>query len=126
MNCAQSINATFANGKASTGGANELDSYNGLNVAAFNHTTDQRLTMVFTNMKTAAESTTITIPAGMNISSLQVYQTSGTQKYVQLANLTPSNGQVTLTVPASSLVTITGLYSAVPNAAPTVATAAAQ
>ena len=35
---------------------------------------DQRLTMVFTNMKTSSESTTITIPAGLNVSSFQVYR----------------------------------------------------
>jgi O-glycosyl hydrolase len=108
---AQRINATFENGKASIGGAHELDTYNGLNVTAFKHTADQRLTMVFTNMKTTAESTTITIPAGMNVSSFQVYQTTGTQKFAQLADLTPSAGQVTLTVPASSFVTITGSYA---------------
>jgi O-glycosyl hydrolase len=107
---AQRINATFENGKASIGGANELDTYNGLNVAAFKHSADQRLTMVMVNMKTTSESTTITIPAGMNISSFQVYQTTGTQKYVQLADLTPSGGQITLTVPASGMVTITGSY----------------
>ena len=66
--------------------------------------------MVFTNMKTSSESTTITIPAGLNVSSFQVYETSGTQKYVQLADLIPSGGQITITIPASSFVTITGLY----------------
>ena len=70
---AQRINAVFENGKASIGGANELDTYNGLNVSAFNHAQDQRLTMVFVNMKTSSESTTITIPAGLNVSSFQVY-----------------------------------------------------
>ena len=109
---AQRIGATFENGKASIGGANELDTYNGLNVAAFNQAQDKRLTMVFVNMQTTAQSTTITIPAGMNISSFQVYQTSGTQKYVQLADLIPGNGKITLTIPASSFVTITGTYAA--------------
>ena len=97
---------------------NELDSYNGLTVSAFNHAEDQRLTMVFTNMKTSSESTTITIPAGLNVSSFQVYQTSGTQKYVQLADLTPSGGQITLTIPASSFVTITGTYGTPAPVAP--------
>ncbi|HSH92865.1 MAG TPA: hypothetical protein VK968_01830, partial [Roseimicrobium sp.] len=115
---AQRINANFENGKASIGGANELDSYNGLNVAAFNHAQDKRLTMVFVNMKTTGDTTTITIPAGMNVSSFQVYQTTGTQKYVQLANLTPSNGQITINVPASSFVTITGSYAAAALPAP--------
>ena len=41
----------------------------------------------------------------MNVGTFQVYQTTGTQKYVQLADLTPSGGQLTLTVPASGFVT---------------------
>lgn len=108
---AQRINATFENGKASIGGSHELDTYNGLNVAAFKHTQDQRLTMVFTNMKTTAESTTITVPAGMNVSSFQVFQSTASQKFVQLSDLVPSGGQITLTVPASGFVTVTGSYA---------------
>ena len=115
---AERIDAVFENGKATIGGAHALDSYNGLTVSAFNHAEDQRLTMVFTNMKTSSESTTITIPAGMNVSSFQVYRTSGTEKYVQLADLTPSGGQITLTIPASSFVTITGLYGTPSSVAP--------
>jgi len=107
---AQRINAVFENGKASIGGANELDTYNGLTVSAFNQAEDKRLTMVFTNMETSSQSTTITIPAGLNVASFQVFVTSGTQKFVQLADLTPSGGQISITIPASSFVTITGLY----------------
>lgn len=115
---AERINAVFENGKATIGGAHALDSYNGLTVSAFNHAEDERLTMVFTNMKTSSESTTITIPAGFDVSSFQVYRTSGTEKYVQLADLIPSSGQITLTIPASSFVTITGLYGASAPVAP--------
>ena len=122
---AERIDAVFENGKASIGGANELDTYNGLTVSAFNQVEDQRLAMVFTNMKTSSESTTITIPAGLDIASFQVFVTSGTQKFVQLADLTPSGGQITLTIPASSFVTITGTYGAPNAAAPTVAVPAA-
>ena len=121
---AERINAVFENGKATIGGAHELDSYNGLTVSAFNHVEDQRLTMVFTNMKTSSESTTITIPAGLDVSSFQVYQTSVTQKFTQLADLIPSSGLISLTIPASSFVTITGSYATNPDA-PTVATPAA-
>ncbi len=84
--------------------------YNGLTVSAYKQAQDQRLTMVFTNMKTSSESTTITIPAGLNVSSFQVFVTSGTQKFAQLADLVPSGGQISITIPASSFVTITGLY----------------
>ena len=122
---AERIDAVFENGKATIGGAHELDSYNGLTVSAFNHAEDERLTMVFTNLKTSSESTTITIPAGFDVSSFQVYRTSGTEKYVQLADLIPSGGQITLTIPASSFVTITGTYGAPDPAAPTVADPAA-
>jgi hypothetical protein len=59
-------------------------------------------------MKSSNEPTTITIPAGLDIASFQVFQTSSTQKYVQLANLIPSGGQISLTIPAYSMVTITG------------------
>ncbi|MCA9235974.1 MAG: fibronectin type III domain-containing protein [Planctomycetales bacterium] len=115
---AERINAVFENGKASIGGAHELDSYNGLTVSAFNHVEDERLTMVFTNMKTSSESTTIAIPAGLDVSSFQVFVTSGTQKFAQLADLTPSSGEITLTIPASSFVTITGLYGTSTPVAP--------
>jgi hypothetical protein len=115
---AERINAVFENGKATIGGAHALDSYNGLTVSAFNHAQDQRLTMVFTNLKTSSESTTITIPAGLNVASFQVFVTSGTQKYAQLADLTPTSGQISLVIPASSFVTITGLYGTPSSAAP--------
>jgi len=108
---AQRIKAVFDNGQPTTGGANSLDTYNALNVAAFNQAQDKRLTMVFVNMQPTDQSTTISLPANMNFSSLQVYQTSGTQKYVQLADLMPSNGKITLTVPGSAFVTVTGSYS---------------
>ena len=106
---AQRIKAVFDNGKASIGGANELDTYNALDVSAFNHPQDHRLTIVLTNMQTSSQSTTINIPASAKVTSFQVYQTTGTQKYVQLADLTPVNGKITLTVPASGIVTITGV-----------------
>lgn len=115
---AQRINATFENGKATIGGAHELDTYNGLNVSAFNHAEDKRLTMVFVNMKTTGESATISVPAGLDVDAFEVFQTTGTQKYVQLANVTPSNGQITLTIPASGFVTITGLYGTQSSVAP--------
>ncbi len=115
---AERINAVFENGKASIGGANELDSYNGLTVSAYKQAQDQRLTMVFTNMKTSSQSTTITIPAGLNVCSFQVFVTSGTQKFAQLADLIPSGGQITITIPASSFVTITGLYGTPSGIAP--------
>ncbi|MGA2061522.1 MAG: LamG-like jellyroll fold domain-containing protein [Thermoguttaceae bacterium] len=121
---AQRIQAVFENGKASIGGANELDTYNGLTVSAYNQAQDKRLTMVFTNMETSDQPTTITIPAGLNVASFQVYETSGTQKFVQLHNLVPIGGQISLTIPASSFVTITGTYGAPDPAAPTVATSA--
>ena len=81
--------------------------------------------MVFTNMETSSQSTTITIPTGLNVASFQVFVTSGTQKFVQLADLTPSGGQISLTIPASSFVTITGTYGTPNPVAPTVATPAA-
>ena len=74
--------------------------------------------MVFVNMQTSSQSTTITIPASVSCSSYQVYETTGTQKYVQLADLIPSNGTITITVPASSFVTITGSYAATTLPAP--------
>ncbi|MGN6368776.1 MAG: hypothetical protein ACTHN5_10990 [Phycisphaerae bacterium] len=108
---AKMIKATFDNGNASFGGANSLDTYNGLNVASFIQPQDQRLTTVFVNMQASDQAVTINLPAGINVGSLQVYQTSGTQKYVQLADLVPVNGKVTLTIPASSFVTLTGTYA---------------
>ncbi len=116
----QRISAVFDNGNASIGGANSLDTYNGTNVAAFNDAQDKRLTTVFVNMQTTDQTETITIPASVSCPSYQVYETTGTQHYVQLADLVPVNGKITLTVPASSFVTVTGSYATAP---PTIATA---
>jgi O-glycosyl hydrolase len=102
------IGATFENGLTAIGGADALDSQNALNVSSYFHPLDKQLTTVLVNMRGAPESTTISFPAGMNLSTLRVYRTSGSEKFVQQPDVTVSNGQVTVNLPAYSVVTVQG------------------
>ncbi len=105
---AQRIAASFENGQSAIGGADRLDAQNSLNVSSYFHPADKQLTTVLVNMKPQAESTTIVIPAGLNLNALQVYRTSGSEKFVQQADVQIVNGRATLTVPAYSVVTVQG------------------
>jgi O-glycosyl hydrolase len=103
------IDATFENGATSIGGATPLDAHAALNVASFYHPTDRQLTTVLVNRRATAESVTIRLPARLTVPSMAVHRTSDSERMTLLPTVTPVNGEVTISVPAFSVVTLTGL-----------------
>ncbi len=109
---AQRIQAVFAGGRTSIGGASAYDTYNGVNVSAYLHETDRRLTYVLINMRAGSESLTVHAPAGIPISRLEVYRTSATESFTRLADVSVSGGQFAVEAPAFSVVTLAGALDA--------------
>jgi O-glycosyl hydrolase len=104
------VDALFdANGEASIGGASEWDTYNSLSVSAFIHDEDQTATIVLLNMMASDQLVDIAVPLSGSITSYQQYLTDGTSSFEQLGDLTVSGGQVYLTVPGYSVVTLYGV-----------------
>lgn len=120
----QRIKATFENGQSAIGGSGWLGSANSLNISSYYHAVDRRLSTVLVNMKSTADTTTITLPASLNIAGLAAYRTSGTEKFVRLADMPVVNGQVTLTVPAYSMVTLDGSVATSSEQPPAIVTPA--
>ena len=101
------VKATFdQSGWAALGGANQDDTYNSLNVSAYVKGGD--LTVVLVNMRSAADTTNVKIPSSLGISSLQQFRTSASESFATQANLAVSNGQVSVSVPPLSVVTLYG------------------
>jgi len=116
---AQRIKATFENGKTSIGGATEYDTYNGLNVSAFVKDANGTITLVLVNMKSADQSVTINVPAGPNYIPFDCYRSSSSENFAQLPDVNVVSGQLSLSIPAYSVVTLTSIASGAlePNAA---------
>jgi O-glycosyl hydrolase len=103
------IDATFENGATAIGGATPLDAHAALNVASFYHPTDRQLTTVLVNRRATPESVTIRLPPRLDVPRLAVHRTSDAERMTSLPSVTPVNGEVTISVPAFSVVTLTGL-----------------
>jgi O-glycosyl hydrolase/regulation of enolase protein 1 (concanavalin A-like superfamily) len=103
------IDATFENGATAIGGATPLDAHAALNVASFYHPTDRHLTTVLVNRRATAESVTIRVPARLTVPSMAVHRTSDSERMISLPSVAAVNGEVTISVPAFSVVTLTGL-----------------
>ncbi len=108
---ARRIEAAFANGTASVGGANQYDTPNALNVSAYVHDEDETLTMVLVNMKNTAEDLTIDMPELFGVNRYQVFRTSASENFAQLADLQATAGQVSFTIPARSVMTLAGGFA---------------
>ncbi len=109
---AQRVKATFdANGWSAYGGSAQDDTYNSLNVSAYQN--GNALTIVLVNMRSAAEPTTIAIPASLGITRFQSWRTSSGESFAAQPELAVSGNAVTLNVPAYSVVTLTGQGGAV-------------
>jgi O-glycosyl hydrolase len=110
------IDANFGNGKSSVGGASEYDTLNSVNVSAYYHDTDRVLTIVLLNLEASVQTVSLTIPASLGVAQMDVYRTSGTENFVTLADIFPLSGTQTITLPAYSVVTLTGrAYSVIPE-----------
>ena len=102
------IGATFPNGKSSTGGRSEYDTYHGLSVSAYLHEADRTLTVVLVNMRASDERVRIDLPAPLSVQTLQSNLTSDRASFARQPDLPISSHEVELTVPGYSVVTLHG------------------
>ncbi len=126
---AERVSATFnSTGLPLYGGGSSMDGENGLNVSAYVHGADGRVTVVLVNMTTTGQSVDIVLPSSPSVSSCDVYRSSGTENYVYVGEAAVSSGVVGVSVPGESVVTVTGPATGgdtTPPAAPTNLTATA-
>lgn len=108
------IGATFANGKSTTGGNDEYDTYHGLSVSAYLHEADRVLTLVLLNMSPSDEQVRIELPARLSLPVLQSHLTSSRASFARQPDLPVSSNQVQITAPAYSVITLHGRTRARP------------
>jgi O-glycosyl hydrolase len=113
------VKLTFSNGTPTWGGSDQYDTQNSLIGSAYVHSTDGRVTLVLVNMGTSSQALNITVPTNPNVTSYQVFRTSSTESFTQLSNVNVSGGAVSFTIPARSIMTLTGVGTAPQVAAPT-------
>ncbi len=106
---AERVAATFAGGHSSYDyGSDPMRTDLSLNVSAFVQDEDEEVTIVFVNRKTTQYSVTINVPSLFGITAYSVHRTSENENFRQLNDLAVSSGQVSVTVPARSVVTLQG------------------
>jgi len=98
-----------ADGAPAIGGNSEFDLENSLNVAAFLHEEDARLTFVLLNMKDSAEQVTLAIPEGLEVPIMELFRTSETESFAELGIFEFVDGELLYTAPAQSVSTFTGI-----------------
>jgi len=76
--------------------------------SAYVHDGNKSLTVVLINTSAGSQPVTVTVPSYPAISSFAGFQTSSTQSFASLGSLPVSGGQITLTMPADSMVTLYG------------------
>lgn len=107
------VDALFTGGVTSILGNSEYDTLNSVNVSAYLHDEDRTLTVVLLNMLSTSQSVTLDIPSSLGMTHLTVHRTTGTQNLanvgtLQLLTATGLTQSVTVTLPAYSVVTLTG------------------
>jgi len=90
------------------GGADEMDTGNGLDVSAFVHDADRTVTVVLLNMRGEDVPLTIRVPARPHVTSYRVYRTDADESFAAQPALSVAQGHVTLEVPAYSIITLYG------------------
>ncbi|MGE5559147.1 MAG: hypothetical protein ACM3WV_11170 [Bacillota bacterium] len=121
---ARRVKAVFSDGSTSYGTGNPMDAEQALDISAYVHDTDGRITIVLVNMRAEPYTLNIAVPASPSVTNYQVFRSSSTEQFVQLSDIPVSGGTVTITIPASSIVTLTGTGAGVeptptPSATPT-------
>ncbi len=111
---ARRVKAVFENGLTSIGADSEYNTYQSLNASAYVHEEDMSVTIVLVNMRPAGESVTIVVPTNPVVHVYQVYRTKSDEGFERQADAVVSGGQMTLSVPGYSVVT---LYGEVPEPA---------
>ena len=66
-------------------------------------------------MKSGSEAVTINVPTSPDVTTYNVYRSTSSDRFAQQPDLNVSGGQVSLTVPAQSIVTLTGTGPAAPQ-----------
>lgn len=109
---ARRVRAVFENGWTSIGAESEYNTYQSLNASAYVHDADMSMTIVLVNMRSSAQSVTVMLPANAAVGVFEVYRTKSDENFARQADVTVAGGQVGLTVPGYSVVT---LYGVVPE-----------
>lgn len=102
------IGATFSSGWSSLGGASPYDTYNSLNVSAYLHEADQALAIVLVNMRASSKAVIIQLPKDLSVTRLGAHVTSNDEGFTRRKDLPVFAGEVSLTVPAHSVMTLHG------------------
>ncbi len=103
------VKATFGSGAACYDGTSDLDADNAINVSAYVHETDGRVTIVFVNMKSSQYTVTVNVPTNPAVTTFEAYQTTSTDHFSKLSDVNASSGQISVTVPSEGILTLTGL-----------------
>jgi hypothetical protein len=103
------IDANFTlTGNSTYGGADTYDTLHGVDVTAYANDADHTATLVLLNLTGSDQTLSINL-GGLAITDWQAYRTSATENFAQLADLLANNGNVTLTIPNNSVMTLTGM-----------------
>ncbi len=106
---ARRVAATFAGGESSYGyAADPMRTDLSLNVSAYVHDEDETVTIVFVNRRSDQYSATVNVPPLFGITSYSVHRTSSSDNFERLDDVSVSGGQVSVTVPGQSIVTLHG------------------
>ncbi len=97
-----------ADGAPAVGGNSDYDAENSLNVAAFLHEEDARLTFVLLNATDTSEQVTLAIPEGLEVPVMELFRTSGSESFTELGEFEFVDGELLYTAPAQSVSTFTG------------------
>jgi O-glycosyl hydrolase len=74
--------------------------------SAYIHPASRDLTIVLTNPTTQPQEATLELKATPDLQTLHAYRTSAAEMMQRLADVRVQNGQVSLTLPAQSIVTL--------------------
>jgi autotransporter-associated beta strand protein len=103
------IGANFENGWTAIGGSGRLDAHRSLNVGSYYHPEDRQLTTVLVNMRNTADTTTVVLPDTLDVRSLRVYRSTGTDRVAEQPAISVIDGRAVVQVPPNSVVTLTGI-----------------
>jgi hypothetical protein len=106
---------TEAGGSPAAGGSSEYDSLHSLDVSAFYHEADGRLTFVLLNMLSSSQQMTLHIPDGLDVPMMELFRTSATESFADLGEYQFIDGALLYTVPGMSVSTFTGLVALTPG-----------
>lgn len=108
---AKRIDASFSDARSSIGDTNPLATHTSLNVSAYLHSSDRRLTVVLVNMRSQSFNVAVDLPPGPQFSDFELFRTTASDRFVK-QNLSPNHDRLSVTVPGQSIITLTGTFPA--------------